>query len=167
VRDLVRTSSCERARAWVSLALDGELSELERRLLEAHVSRCADCAAFGAQVEALVTELRSAPPEPVPCAVRDNAWRRRPVAPAMRVVSRVAAATAAAAAGLAMFTLGAGSVGNVDTTVTSPAPIILDVTSISDTAQEIADLRDARRAVLLSTIPEQPVSGTHTGINPL
>ena len=35
--------NCDRARAWVSLRLDDEISELEERLLEAHLGRCAAC----------------------------------------------------------------------------------------------------------------------------
>ena len=59
----VQHPECERARLWVSLALDGELSEIERVSLRAHVERCAACAAFEHDVDALTMELRSAPPE--------------------------------------------------------------------------------------------------------
>jgi anti-sigma factor RsiW len=52
---------CERARARASLGLDGELSEVERVLLRAHVGRCADCAAYARNLEQLTRELRSAP----------------------------------------------------------------------------------------------------------
>jgi predicted anti-sigma-YlaC factor YlaD len=34
---------CARARFWASLRLDGELSELESALLDAHLGRCAAC----------------------------------------------------------------------------------------------------------------------------
>jgi predicted anti-sigma-YlaC factor YlaD len=37
---------CDHARARVSLALDGELSQVEQALLRAHVGRCAACAEF-------------------------------------------------------------------------------------------------------------------------
>ena len=37
---------CDRARAWAALAPDGELSELERKLLDAHVVRCGACSRF-------------------------------------------------------------------------------------------------------------------------
>ena len=57
----VQTPKCERARIWVSLRLDGELSELEEVSLRAHVARCATCAGFALDVDALTTELRAAP----------------------------------------------------------------------------------------------------------
>src|SRR5665647_3282158 len=59
----VRTAECERACAWVSLSLDGELSELEQVSLRAHVGRCAACASFERGMDALTRELRTAPLE--------------------------------------------------------------------------------------------------------
>jgi predicted anti-sigma-YlaC factor YlaD len=52
--------ACDRAREAASLALDGELSQLERALLERHLDRCAACAEFSADVTALTRELRAA-----------------------------------------------------------------------------------------------------------
>jgi anti-sigma factor RsiW len=52
---------CERARARASLALDGELSQVERAHLRAHVGRCAQCAVFARDLDRLTQELRSAP----------------------------------------------------------------------------------------------------------
>lgn len=54
---------CERTRGWASLALDGELSEFERALMQAHVDRCPDCARFVSDVGAVTQALRSTPPE--------------------------------------------------------------------------------------------------------
>src|SRR5947207_324425 len=54
---------CARARFWVSLRLDGELSELEGALLDAHLGRCGDCAAFAGGSEATTVALRAATPE--------------------------------------------------------------------------------------------------------
>ncbi|MBA2475476.1 MAG: zf-HC2 domain-containing protein [Actinobacteria bacterium] len=51
---------CERARAWVALALDGELSELEGRLLAAHLERCAPCRAVRSELEQITGAIRSA-----------------------------------------------------------------------------------------------------------
>ena len=166
MKDDVRTSVCERARAWVSLSLDGELSELERRLLDVHVERCAPCAAFEAEVTALVGELRAASQEPLPVERRVVAWQRRPVAPVLRIASRAGAVAAAAAAAIAMFSLGAGSVGDVSPAAPA-APIILDATSLSSMDQELADLREAQRARLMSVIPDQSTAGKHSGPNPL
>jgi predicted anti-sigma-YlaC factor YlaD len=166
VRDSVHTHACERARSWVSLGLDGELSELESRLLRAHLGRCVACMEFAAEIEALVVELRTAPPEAVPGTLQVPAWRRRPAAPVTRVASRAAAVAAAAAAGIAMFSLGVGSVGDVSDGTTQQAPIIVDATTLSNTEQEIADFRDARRATLLSSVPSQ-AAASRTGTNAL
>ena len=62
---VTRSVVCERVRAQISLRLDGELSELESRMLEAHVGRCAECAAYQADVVSLTTTLREAPLEPL------------------------------------------------------------------------------------------------------
>jgi predicted anti-sigma-YlaC factor YlaD len=55
----VLAAECERARAWASLGLDGELSQVEQALLRAHVGRCAGCAEFAGDVGALTQELRA------------------------------------------------------------------------------------------------------------
>ena len=54
---------CERVRAQVSLRLDGELSQLEQRMVAAHLGRCADCRAFEESIVSFTTALRSAPLE--------------------------------------------------------------------------------------------------------
>lgn len=92
---------CERARAWAALAPDGELSELERKLLEAHLGHCAACAHFAQQVAAVAVELRQAALEPLPRPVSVPVWRRRPVYARMRTVG--------AAAAVALMALGVAS----------------------------------------------------------
>jgi predicted anti-sigma-YlaC factor YlaD len=52
--------TCERARMWASLQLDGELSELERALLDAHLARCEACAVYVREVRAATEGLRAA-----------------------------------------------------------------------------------------------------------
>lgn len=59
-------AACERTREQVSLSLDGELSELERRLLDAHLARCAACSAYADGVIAFTEALRAAPLEALP-----------------------------------------------------------------------------------------------------
>jgi predicted anti-sigma-YlaC factor YlaD len=54
---------CERARAWASLRADGELSELESALLDAHLERCDSCRAFALGAESVAETLRAVPPE--------------------------------------------------------------------------------------------------------
>ena len=152
----------------MSLSLDDELSELERRLLDAHIGRCAGCHAFAADMTGIVEGLRTTPLMPVTIsasALASSRWWRRTNVP-VRVAGRVAAVAAAAAAGLAMFSLGAESVAPVAPERVIP-PIIVDATSLTDTMEEIDQFRDARRAQLLSVDP-QPANGeTHSGTQPL
>ena len=96
----MRMSACTREREWISLALDGELSEFEQVVMAAHLERCADCRAFAAEARGFTTALRAAPDEPLAArvwvgdperSVRAARLRRR-VAP---VASAAAALTAA------------------------------------------------------------------------
>ena len=64
---------CERAREWASLGLDGELSELERVLLDAHTRRCA-AAPRTSRTSATITDaIRAAEPRAAAAARRDPA----------------------------------------------------------------------------------------------
>ena len=91
---------CERARSWASLAPDGELSELERKLLDAHLARCPACASFSVEVAAIAAELRAAALVPLAQPVAIPSWRRRPVYARVRAVG-AAAAVAVMALGIA------------------------------------------------------------------
>src|SRR4051812_50131799 len=55
---------CARARFWASLRMDGELSELEGVLLDAHLSGCADCRQVTAGFSLATENLPAAPPAP-------------------------------------------------------------------------------------------------------
>ena len=57
----VLSVDCERARARASLAIDGELSQIELAHQRAHVGRCADCAEFERGLDVLTQELRTTP----------------------------------------------------------------------------------------------------------
>jgi predicted anti-sigma-YlaC factor YlaD len=83
---------CERAREWASLRLDGELSEFERVLLDAHLRRCAACAAYVLEISAITEEIRATELEllPQPIAVP----LRRRIAYASRALQAGAAAAA-------------------------------------------------------------------------
>ena len=94
-----RSLLCERTRGWVSLSLDGELSEFERALVESHLDRCAPCGAFAAEISAATGLLRGAPLEPVPHMVVLTARRRNIGVLAMR--AGAAAALLIGALGLA------------------------------------------------------------------
>ncbi len=63
---------CQRIREQVSLRLDGELSQLELRMVSFHLERCADCQTFEAAVREFTTELRTSPLESprLPIAIR-------------------------------------------------------------------------------------------------
>jgi predicted anti-sigma-YlaC factor YlaD len=52
---------CERARRWANLRVDGELSELEQALLDAHLARCGACLEFAEGVHGVAEALTSAP----------------------------------------------------------------------------------------------------------
>jgi anti-sigma factor RsiW len=85
-------------REQVSLELDGELSQLEQRMLETHLERCPRCAAYATDVRDFTERMRSAPralmQRPVVVA------RRRGVVTTVRLQVGVAAAFALAALGL-------------------------------------------------------------------
>jgi predicted anti-sigma-YlaC factor YlaD len=85
--------NCERARAWVSLRLDEEISEFEEALLEAHLRRCAACREFEASVRGAVVTLRAQPLERIDHPVVVFGRRRLPVRrSAIASVAAVAAA---------------------------------------------------------------------------
>jgi predicted anti-sigma-YlaC factor YlaD len=81
----------------VSLLLDGELSQLERRMLGAHLRRCADCSAYADEVTTFTDQIRYAPMETLS---REIVVQRRRRLPAARLQAGVAAALAFAALGL-------------------------------------------------------------------
>ena len=87
-----RPANCERARAWVSLCLDGELSELEDALLAAHLRGCAACSGYEESVRGTVVALRARPLEQLehPIAVVG----RRQLLPRPATLARVAATLA-------------------------------------------------------------------------
>jgi ferric-dicitrate binding protein FerR (iron transport regulator) len=91
-----RAQRCERAREWISLQVDGELSEFERIVLEAHVAQCADCRSFRVELRGISRELRHAPLEPIPRAIALPCRRRF----AGRTFQFTAASVAAVAVGV-------------------------------------------------------------------
>ncbi len=98
----LRPHMCERAREWASLRLDGELSDFERVLLDAHLRRCPGCAAYVLEIGAITEAIRGAELEPLPMPI---------VLPLRRRVaygSLFLRAGAAAAAALAL-TVGLGT----------------------------------------------------------
>jgi predicted anti-sigma-YlaC factor YlaD len=108
---------CERARSWASLRADGELSELESALLDAHLSRCSACSVFARDTEEIAAALRSARlqlPAPVRLAAqqgRHSGLRALQVAAAVAIV--VAAGVVAAVTGPSQSTRAAKPVAMV------------------------------------------------------
>ena len=90
---------CDRAREYSSRSLDGELSEIERALLETHLERCAACRAYSIELAEIVTRLRVAPLESMQHPISLPS-RRRVRARAFQAAAAVAAAAVAATAGL-------------------------------------------------------------------
>ncbi len=131
---------CARARFWASLRVDGELSELEGALLDAHLGRCPDCAEFATGATVSTDWLRSTQldrPTPVTVAV--------PKSPRRAVAGVVAAAAVLAAALVAGFVHGTG-VQHSRTSALSPVSVV----STSETPDE---LRRLRRTSLLNQRP--------------
>jgi anti-sigma factor RsiW len=132
-----RNAHCERARLWAALEVDGELSELERKLLLAHTQRCAACAHALEQFHAAAAVLRSAEPEapmrtfvvsqPVPRLRRRIGIPRLVAGLAMLVV---------AAAGLGVLT------GSLSGDQRSSGPVSIDVALLTkDGDREFRDMR--------------------------
>lgn len=88
---------CSRVREQVSLQLDGELSQLEQRMLGTHLERCPRCAAYAADVRNFTDRIRTAPPAAMQRPVVVRRHRRLTT---VRLQVGVAAAFALAALGL-------------------------------------------------------------------
>ena len=90
--------TCRRGRELVSLALDGEISELEEASLELHLAACADCRDFRAEITPATALLRMAPYEELERAIdlpprRALGFRSLQVGAAAAVVAIAAAAS--------------------------------------------------------------------------
>ena len=86
---MIRNPACDRAHAWVSREVDGELNELARLALRRHLDRCSECSQYAASVEVFTTMLRGSGLERYTCDLRAFHRRRRPSA--RRLVPSVAA----------------------------------------------------------------------------
>ena len=96
----VLSAECERARNRVSLGLDGELSQVEKALVRAHIGRCAACAGFARDLDGLTEHIRGTPlvhPRRRDLERRHMPARRRSSGMRVLRVSAVLAAVAAAA----------------------------------------------------------------------
>jgi predicted anti-sigma-YlaC factor YlaD len=141
------TKQCERARECASLRLDGELSEFESALLNAHLARCEACRAFADELGGVTSALRKAPLEtleqPVALPTRRRISSRRPV-------------EIAAAAALMLTAL---SVTGALRTVQSSNSSLNFGTPVVSSAAESREFSDIRRAMLRRTVVQQPSPG--------
>jgi predicted anti-sigma-YlaC factor YlaD len=137
---------CRRTRELVSLALDGELSELDAVRLDAHLVGCAACRELEHELGGLTLALRAAPLEqlshPITLPQRMR-WSLRPLQVG------AAAAAVAIAAGLA------GVVGTVRSHPTQPSY----VRGTSEAADNLNVLRTIRRADMTTPLPVGQAGG--------
>jgi predicted anti-sigma-YlaC factor YlaD len=127
---------CARARFWASLRVDGELSELESALLDAHLGRCAECREIAAGFSSSTAALR-AQSHYVPRPVVVDVPRRRRTA----LVGLVAATLVVLAA------LVAGLVGGTGNRTPAAAPHAVAIVASVETPDQI---RRLRRTTLLN-----------------
>lgn len=149
----VKSHLCDRARSWASLRTDGELSELESALLDAHLQRCASCTAFAREAERVAAALRAARLErPAPLQLGGLRGRRTGI----RVVQVAAAALVVVGAGLAAAVSGPGG-----TSAAAAKPVAMVAS-----AESPDGLRALRRPALVEQgrtvprdrqIPDEPV----------
>ncbi|MBA3841382.1 MAG: zf-HC2 domain-containing protein [Actinobacteria bacterium] len=135
----VLSTLCERPRGWASLRVDGELSELESALLDAHLGRCQPCRAFARGAEDVAAALASARLErPAPLAlllsVSRSAGRRHRTVQALRA--------AAAATLVAAVAAGATAVGVLTQPPSAKATRVAMVAG-SDSLDRVRELRRA------------------------
>jgi anti-sigma factor RsiW len=130
---------CARARFWASLRVDGELSELEGALLDAHLGRCGECREFEASATGSAVLLREAPlavPSPV-------------VVQAARSPRRVLLVAGAAAAVIGAALLG----GLVNGAVAPGSPTTARSVAVVASVETPDQLRRLRRTSLLNERP--------------
>jgi len=106
MRNRIPADECARASEWVSLRLDGQLSEFEELLLEAHLERCPDCKEYAANVAGLTLALRSTALEQ-PSVTFEAPRRTRARTVGLRAVSAAAAVAVVGLSGIVSLQLSA------------------------------------------------------------
>ncbi len=129
---------CARARFWASLRVDGELSELEGALLDAHLGRCADCREYAAGVAGVTETLRNAPLVALAPIVLEAPARPR------RIVAGLVAAS------LVVLAAVVGGLVRGNVTPGASAPASLRNVAIVSTVETPDQLRRLRRTTLLN-----------------
>jgi anti-sigma factor RsiW len=133
---------CHRSREWISLRLDGELSELAAKMLDAHLGRCVECREFEAEVVAATRLVRTSPLERLEHPVALPRGRR--LAFQTRKLGAAVAAVAAVAVGVVAFL-------NVPSSSTAVARSPFIVAPSGN--QDLEQLRLFRAAILKPVVP--------------
>lgn len=149
---------CDRARSWAALAPDGELSELERKLLDSHLKRCEACSRFAVEVAAVAADLRASTLQPLPRPVTIPSWHRRPVYARFRGV--------AAAAAVAVMALGIASRAPLATSDRESLQLPRVVDFSGGDLAEIQRLEAAHRLATVRTSPTRLRPARHFGNQP-
>ena len=100
---------CERARLWASLELDGELSEVERALLDEHAASCPACRTVRVDFGAVTTAIREAPLAEPERRFRLERGARPAAARSLALRFAAAGTLAAVALGLGVFVRSLGA----------------------------------------------------------
>jgi anti-sigma factor RsiW len=140
----IRTMACERARVWAALLPDGELSQFEKRILEVHLARCADCARHAEQVAAIVAVVRETPSESMQSSV-EVVRRPRLGWGSMRRLA-VGGTAAAAAAAIALSIAVAVDRAPQPTVPSPPVIVVGSPQSVNDDAVRWRETQEAKRA---------------------
>lgn len=140
---LIEGGVCNRARAWTSLRLDGELSPLEEELLERHLTACDDCRAFANDVRRVTDVMRLTPAE------RPSRWVTIPARSVRGLPQRRRRTAIAAAAAIALGAV-VGSI--VEGPRSTEPPASPSQVSLIDPG----DVRDFPRAKVPAPAPAPP-----------
>ncbi len=149
---------CDRARSWAALAPDGELSELELKLLGSHLTRCGACSVFAAEVTRLAEELRDAELQPLAQPISVPSWRRRTAYARVRAVG--------AAAAVALMALGIASRAPLSSSGRESLQLPRVVDFSGGDQAEIQRLEAAQHLVALRTTPARLRPARHFGNQP-
>jgi anti-sigma factor RsiW len=155
VKHVARNSFlCDRGREWISLRLDGELSELAQKMLDAHLVRCPECRAFEEQAGGIALQLRAAPLEPLERPIEIVPRRHRLLPARAWSLGAAAASVAAAAVGVIGF-VNLPSSGPLDA---SAVPLV--VVAQPSGNEDLRNFREMRAAGLKPVVlPPRPRRG--------
>jgi predicted anti-sigma-YlaC factor YlaD len=143
---------CDRARRWASLRVDGELSELEAALLDAHLGRCDGCRAFAREADGIAAALRAVAMERLeaPLVVAPV-----PRAPRLRAVQVAIAAASVLVAAVLGSILGVASHAN-GSSASAQAERHTAMVASGDTADGLRKLRRGGRNASGRPLPRPP-----------